>query len=523
MEILELQMKNFGKFSGETRSFSSGINVIYGANEMGKTTMHSFIKGMFFGIDKLRGRAAKNDEYSLREPWENSNFYQGVLRFKSGEKIFRLERSFQKKERWARLICETDGEELSIENGDLEVLLEGMNESAFRNTVFIQQKGSATDAAMAAELQNFMTNIQNSGNSDINVTKAVSLLNQKKKQLEGQKKASLTKMEEEQKNIKIQLDYVDSEIYKLDRERSELEMTLEEQKHHLKGEQGNHEKIWDKAETKASVLSPKAQGMSLWLKILLAVTGVLAIAATLYFDQVWQKLLGWLILITAAGVYGMAQRNRRGKTDGSVRENPEESPRIHPSREQLLVGEIRKIQWTIERNLRDRMEQEVVRGNLEESLEEIQSQDSQTRKLDEDIQAIILAISTIDEIAKEIYDGMAKELNTRISQILSEITQGAYTSVFLNPDMEVRINTPEKLLTLEQVSRGTMDQIYFALRMAVGEFFAQGEAMPVVLDDAFAMYDDNRLRAVLKWLKDSKKQVLLFTCHRREQEILNSL
>ena len=51
--------------------------------------------------------------------------------------------------------------------------------------------------------------------------------------------------------------------------------------------------------------------------------------------------------------------------------------------------------------------------------------------------------------------------------------------------MEVRINTPKKLLSLEQVSRGTMEQIYFALRMAVGEMFCQDETMPIILDDAF--------------------------------------
>ena len=149
MRILELQMKHFGKFSDARVTFHEGLNVICGENEMGKTTMHSFIRGMLFGIEKQRGRAAKNDEYSLRQPWENGGYYAGALRFESGGKIFRIERSFHRKEKSASLVCETDGEELSLEDGDLESLMEGMNEEAFINTVFIRQKGSETGAGLA--------------------------------------------------------------------------------------------------------------------------------------------------------------------------------------------------------------------------------------------------------------------------------------------------------------------------------------------------------------------------------------
>ena len=69
MRILELEIINFGKFNHETVTFHDGMNLIYGENEMGKTTLHSFIRGMFFGIEKQRGRAARKDEYSIREPW----------------------------------------------------------------------------------------------------------------------------------------------------------------------------------------------------------------------------------------------------------------------------------------------------------------------------------------------------------------------------------------------------------------------------------------------------------------------
>lgn len=68
-----------------------------------------------------------------------------------------------------------------------------------------------------------------------------------------------------------------------------------------------------------------------------------------------------------------------------------------------------------------------------------------------------------------------------------------------------------------------MDQIYFALRMAAAQLFLSGEKMPLIFDDAFVMYDEQRLRRTLKWLCKSDSQVLLFTCHKREGEILEEI
>ena len=72
MKLLELHINGFGKIHDRTISFSDGINVIYGRNEAGKSTLHTFIRGMLFGMERGRGRAARNDLYSKYEPWENS-------------------------------------------------------------------------------------------------------------------------------------------------------------------------------------------------------------------------------------------------------------------------------------------------------------------------------------------------------------------------------------------------------------------------------------------------------------------
>ena len=161
--------------------------------------------------------------------------------------------------------------------------------------------------------------------------------------------------------------------------------------------------------------------------------------------------------------------------------------------------------WNQERISAESKEKQVILNNLEESLQELQEENEQSGSIQEELDAVRLAIMTMNQISEDIYKESAAHLNQKISDILSQITEGRYTSVFLDANMEVRINTPKKLLSLEQVSRGTMEQIYFALRMAVGEMFCQDETMPIILDDAFVMYDDKRLKQTLKWLYHSKK------------------
>ena len=60
MQIAELVIKNFGKFTEKKINLSDGIQLFYGKNESGKSTIHTFIKGMLFGMERKRGRASSN-------------------------------------------------------------------------------------------------------------------------------------------------------------------------------------------------------------------------------------------------------------------------------------------------------------------------------------------------------------------------------------------------------------------------------------------------------------------------------
>ena len=77
----------------------------------------------------------------------------------------------------------------------------------------------------------------------------------------------------------------------------------------------------------------------------------------------------------------------------------------------------------------------------------------------------------------------------------------------------------------EALSHGTLEQIYLAFRLAVGEIVTKEEPMPVIFDEAFGMYDEKRLMQTLRALdcqirKEQGRQILIFTCQKREMELL---
>ena len=77
-------------------------------------------------------------------------------------------------------------------------------------------------------------------------------------------------------------------------------------------------------------------------------------------------------------------------------------------------------------------------------------------------------------------------------------------------------------ISIDKLSTGTIDQIYLALRLAIADIICTNkERLPLLFDDCFAMYDNVRLCSTLKYLSNNiNSQVIIFTCHTREDEIL---
>ena len=218
MKIRELEIKNFGKLHEKKVVPGEGVHLIYGENESGKTTLHTFIRAMLFGLERGRGRAALNDTFSRYEPWENPNYYAGAMTFECGGKTFRLERNFDKYSKKAVLFCEDDGEELSVEDGDLEMILMGLTASNYEDTLFIGQLHAKTSQALASELKNYATNYYVAGDSELDLAGALDRLRTKKKEVDREIRGKLQEKQKKRERIEQEASYVWRDIHVLETE-----------------------------------------------------------------------------------------------------------------------------------------------------------------------------------------------------------------------------------------------------------------------------------------------------------------
>ncbi len=140
--------------------------------------------------------------------------------------------------------------------------------------------------------------------------------------------------------------------------------------------------------------------------------------------------------------------------------------------------------------------------------------------------ALALAIDTIDEAEVELKGRFSPEIEKRTSEIFKHLCGGSFELVKIkNSDFEMQVSkgaasAPREALSLSQ---GTVDELYFALRLALFEAIVpEDTAPPLVLDDAFVNFDDERMKKALDLLfeKSRERQIIIFSCHTREAEYL---
>ena len=479
MRIREIWMKNFGRFADRRITVNDGIQLFYGENEAGKSTIHTFLKGMLFEMERKRGRASATDESHLYEPWENPNYYAGVLRFEAGGKTFCLQRSFEKTGRKAELFCEEDGEEFSVENGDLEMLLDGLTASGYENTISCGQLKVTPDASFAR-------------------------LKERKKDIERRIKIRLEERQKKQEITEQEASYVWTDIHKYTEEKNRIseELALREM-----------EKQKNKKDSLAyteEVSKWRIHPMELIVFVLLIISPLFIVS------KPWNYLMAIIIFLCCL-IYiwnRMKVSKRKEKTEPEIlleKIRPEEEK---ASREKLLWEQNR-----IEAELKEKQTQY---ENLKEQLEELDLTDDVIERLQQTRDAVTMAYEQLEALSGRLREQTDKLLNGRVSEIVCAFTGGKYERLFVDEDTRIYLITEDRKIRIEQVSRGTAEQIYLALRIAAAEFLYE-EEFPLILDDTFGFYDEKRLANTLQWLAENKKQVLIFTCQKREEELLKKM
>lgn len=730
MQLKEIRLNDFGKFHNKSLPLQDGINLIYGENEAGKSTLHTFIKGMLFGIEKLRGRASKDDIYEKYKPWDRPGSYYGSLDLAVEGKNIRIIRNFDKNNKNCTILDIDTGRELELGPEELKNLYGGLTEAGYRNTISIEQLKVRTDQELAEEVRNYITNISLTKSNEVDVTKALGYLQDKKKALEASslsdKLSALEKdieegIKQEEKLDQLTLLLKDLEEQELALKRSQEVLAKEttskeftslqefinylnqfpviKEKYQnykearqqkasyqeklalveerlpdfrddhikllknkikeldtLKYEIANCEEenkaymneenqLLNQDKTKRAVFSllPVITGIVLlllsmgknfmvsFIGFVFLFTGILVFLILngrllkqqkrLNFTQIEQdkvlrekrntiktilttfqapdekalktkyeealrlemtiehllkqrneyseqiellhkkitqaekeitQYLEPLVLSATGDVFisNCLERNKLADykldedklKENKLNETKPEGDRLEEykfmeienyviSKKQSLLRN-QELYGKKTENLRIQKEKlrwelaalEGCEDKLLKDQEQYEELLKQKRANDLELEAVRLSMDTINGLSLDIHDSFGRELNELVSKLTGEVTNQKYLDIKIDEKLNIKVGHKDNYVLLNKLSAGTIEQLYFALRLAVADLVYKGKIMPILIDDSFAFYDDYRTEAALLYLaKERKGQVLLFTCHNREKSILDRL
>ena len=160
--------------------------------------------------------------------------------------------------------------------------------------------------------------------------------------------------------------------------------------------------------------------------------------------------------------------------------------------------------------------------NLSKIEEELVNNNNKMLTLRKNNESFNLAKEVLTNAYEEMKNTVTPKFTEELSKNISSITNGKYTNVRFNDEVGLIVKLPNgEYVTASKLSVGTIDQLYLSLRLSMIEDLSE-ESMPIILDEAFAYFDEERLENILKYVNDKFKehQVILLTCTNREKEIL---
>lgn len=156
--------------------------------------------------------------------------------------------------------------------------------------------------------------------------------------------------------------------------------------------------------------------------------------------------------------------------------------------------------------------------------EELENTTFKINKNEKKLKATEIAIKTLEESFREARVNFGPMLNEKVLSYFKEFSNDKYSEVMVSDSYEIKVRDKNNtLLPGELLSNGANDQLYLSLRLAFIDILYKNQAVPIILDDAFVQYDDERVKKVLIALyKHEFNQLLIFTCQNREKQILEN-
>ncbi len=602
MKIENIKINSFGTLKNKEINLDKNVNIIYGKNESGKSTLLTYIKTAFYGISKNKNGKQISD-FDKYKPWSGEVF-SGKIKYTldDGNK-YEIFRDFNKKN--AKIYNDNLEDITKQFNMDKkegsQFFLEqvGLDENMFTSTIMSGQQEVKLNEQQQNVLVQKIANIAGTGDSNLSYNKAKEKLN--KKQLEEvgtertqgkpinilkskiryisemleklnlykQEKITIEQRKKDLEN-KIQGQEQRRELIKKISELSEkirIESEKVNYKNKIKEEKQDEIENFKREKEEITNTSKNKKYKNKWYWIINAIIIVLMAISIMAFKN---KYITYIILtvLTCTLVLEYIIKINKIKRNKDLQKNKID---LLNTKIDFLQKQKNEIEQDIKRekdNLEKEKEEIKNKYNIElydienskNDLEEITSRINEEKiKLNtleveeksivnklEDLIKLEEEFVTIQEQLKEIeqknyeinlakdflekaYEKMKKNITPKFTFNLSEniknITNGKYTNVNVNDEngLIVEIQNGE-YIPAERLSIGTIDQLYLSLRISMIEEISK-EKMPIILDEAFAYFDDERLENILKYLTQKYKQhqLIIFTCTNREKNILDKL
>ena len=628
MKIEKIKINSFGKLENKEYNLSENINLIYGKNEAGKSTLLKFIQNTFYGTSKNKKGKTFSD-YDLYKPWNDGDF-SGKIKYKldSGEE-YEVYREFGKKspkiynnklEDISKKfnIDKTTGNEFFFEQTKVDEF------TFLTSIVSMQQEVKLNKQDQNVYIQK-IANLAGTGDDGVSYKKAIDKLNKKQLDEIGTDRSSgkpinisiskINKYEEEIKELEI---YKEKQ-YNIEKEINDLKKEIEKEKNkerylkelkekkdeeRIENEKINfNDKILNKNEEsieknkneiedlinkKEKIESNKIEN-KINGKIYFILIFIFCLSAIANYMIIKNITFSMILCILAIGllILYFINKNKVLKQNKKVLEkinkiNYEFDEKISSLKNEIKIleennseqkNEIKKINEKINslKNEKEKIKnkyiyklnneelnllfncidyneiidnvQNLIRikelnlntlelnnKNIIENLENLinleellQIEKQNYEELKEKNDKINMAKMLIEKAYEKMKNSVTPKFTSNLSENIFEISDGKYKKVTINDDEGIIVELPNgKYVSAEKLSGGTIEQLYLSLRLSMAKEISD-ENMPIILDEAFAYYDDERLKNTLEFLSNKFKenQIILFTCTNREKEVLD--
>ena len=632
MKIENIKINSYGNLKNKEINLKK-LNIIYGKNESGKSTLLNFIKNIFYGISKNKNGRDISD-YDKYLPWGENDF-SGKIKYSLDNNFnYEIYRDFNKKN---PVIYNGQMEDISNnfkidkKTGN-QFFMEQTNvdESTFMSTAFSMQKEVIVDSGTQGILLQKVANLAESGSEDVSYKKALSninsmLLNEvgtsnskerpinvaesnikkytidlmtindvKNNRYEIEEKINNYKQEINIENKKDKLLNSVKEIIdknKIEKEKIKLKNNiLEENNNKIKNLDNEKDNLLNKIKNTENIFENNLKNKKINNKnkiinfIILIFLIIINILNFIFIKNIIINILLFLLIpIYLIYFFIKLNKNKKIKIEEENKLNKINSENEEIKKQMnILDGQIELLEKNsedtkneieiIENNLNNKLLEEkndiiennknnfsedyindlfnsnidllintnqrkinelnlqihkleIDRDNIDPKLEKLihteellEIEQENLNKLQNRAEELNLAKVILDEAYTEMKKNITPKFNQSLSKNVEKISDGKYKNIIINDKITVELDDG-RYVPAESLSIGTIEQIYLSLRLAIMNEISK-EKLPVMLDEAFAYYDDQRLEAALDFLNKIDNQVILFTCTNREKEIL---